>query len=80
MFSMATPPTAVGPRELERRVLDALRADPRLAQTKIDVIAHGSRIWLTGTVIGAGTAAYAEDIAKRVDGVDVIHNDLALGT
>ncbi len=77
MFRAVAPEPSVSGRELEDKVREALRADPRLAQMQIDVIANGSRVWLTGTTIGPGTAAYAEDVVRRVEGVSVVYNDLA---
>lgn len=76
LFRPTTPPESPGERELEARVRDALRADSRLASAAIDVLIHGSQIWLTGIVIGPGTAAYAEDIAKGIAGVTDVHNEL----
>ena len=78
MFGTPPPPPPVTERALEARVRAALRADPRLAQTQIDVIVHGSGVWLSGTAIGPGTVAYAADIAKEVEGVTDVHNELAV--
>ncbi len=69
---------SLGERELVERVQWALHADPRLASTEIDVIAHGSQIWLAGTVLGPGMAAYATDVVARVAGVTEVHNELVI--
>jgi osmotically-inducible protein OsmY len=58
-------------------VREALRLDSRLASSPIDVHVNGSEVWLTGTLVGPGVAAYAEDVVRRVDGVTAIHNELA---
>jgi len=58
MFAPTVPPPVTN-RELATRVSEVLRADPRLIQTRIQVRANGSRIWLSGAAIGAGTVAYA---------------------
>ena len=74
----ARSPAPVPDDELESRVRQALRADSTLAQTQIEVRARGSHVWLTGTAIGPGMAAYAGDVAKRVTGVVEVHNEIAI--
>ncbi|MCX5741100.1 MAG: BON domain-containing protein [Proteobacteria bacterium] len=79
LFRPTTPPTSVPERELEARVRAALHADATLTQQlKIDVLVHGSHVWLTGKAIGPGQAAYAADLARRVPGVTEVHNELAI--
>ncbi len=73
--SPSPPPTN---RELANRVSTAFRADPRLIQTQIHVRANGSRVWLSGAAIGAGTVAYAADVAREVEGVSVVYNELGI--
>lgn len=77
MFAPTVPPPVTN-RELATRVSEVLRADPRLIQTRIHVRANGSRIWLSGDAIGAGTVAYAADVAKAVAGVTIVYNELAI--
>ncbi len=76
MFDMFGPPrpAVAAERELEARVREAFRADPRLAQMQIDVVAHDSGVWLSGTASGPGSVAYAADVARSVDGVTEVHN------
>ena len=64
--------TTAPERELEARVRAALQADPRLAQTQIDAIVHGSGVWLSGTA-SPGTVAHAVDTARKVEGVTEVH-------
>jgi hypothetical protein len=65
-------------RELAERVRAAFAAEVRLAHQAIAVAARGSRIQLTGIVVGPGTSAYAEDVAKSVDGVMGVDNELTI--
>lgn len=78
MFHSPPSPTSVSSTELAASVRAAIQTDRRLAEANIDVVAHASRIWLSGEVIGPGTAAYAGDVAKKIDGVIDVHNDLAV--
>lgn len=71
-------PSPITDGELESRVQASLRTDSTLAEAQIDVRVHDSHVWLTGTVIGPGVAAYAADVAKRVAGVVEVHNEIAI--
>lgn len=78
VFRTAKPAIAVTGRELEARVRDAFRADARLSEIPIEIVVRGSEVWLTGVVIGPGLAAYANDVARHVEGVTGIHDELAV--
>ena len=73
-----TPPPPPSNRELASRVRAALHADARLTETQIDVGANGSHVWLSGTAIGTGTVAYAADVARAVEGVTEVYNELVV--
>lgn len=79
VFRPPQPPETPGERDLQARVADVLAAEPRLELAKIEVLVHGTRVWLTGHAIGPGTAAYAEDLARRVPGVTEVVNELVIG-
>ncbi len=78
VFRATKSTTPVTGRELENRVRAAFEADPRLAQTRIELVVRGSEVWLSGVVIGPGLAAYARDVVRHVDGVTGIHDEMAV--
>ena len=78
MFGPTPSPPQVTNRELEARVRATVRADPSLTRMQIEVRARGSRVWLSGTAIGAGTVAYAADVARKVEGVTDVRNELVV--
>lgn len=78
LYPLPSLPTLVPDSELENRVRESLRTDARLAKAPIDVRVVNSHVWLTGSAIGPGTAAYAGDVAKRVEGVIDVHNEISI--
>ena len=61
---------------IERRVLDALRANDRTRELAIDVVGRQGVITLKGTVPSEEARAIAESIAERQEGVEEVINDL----
>ncbi|OLP61533.1 hypothetical protein BJF93_00230 [Xaviernesmea oryzae] len=69
---------ANGVAALESRVADALAADHALDATGISVISHGNGVTLGGLAGSQKEIAQAEEIARRVEGVDEVVNQIAL--
>ena len=61
-----------------RRVEEALRSDPAYKFTDVKVVAHTGTIQLSGFVENGEQKGRAEDIAKKVQGVKEVRNDIAL--
>jgi hypothetical protein len=78
VFGATPAPASVAEYELEARVRAALGTDARLAQAKIDVLVRDTEVWLSGTAMGPGTIAYAADIARSIEGVTEVHNELTI--
>ncbi|MGW9229569.1 BON domain-containing protein [Pseudorhizobium sp. NPDC055634] len=66
------PPAAV----LESAVSDELAAAGGIDATDVFVIAEGSTITLTGSVLSAQEVARAEEIARSVKGVTEVRNEI----
>ena len=75
---VVVPPHTLTNVELATRVRAALRADPRLTETQIEVVARGSAVTISGTAPGRGTSSYAADVAPAVAGVTEVWNDLVI--
>ena len=67
-----------GVAALEARVADALAADHALDATGITVIARGNDLVLGGLVGSRQEIDTAEEIARRVEGVNAVLNEIAL--
>jgi len=78
VVDMHAPTTPATERELEALVRERLRADVRLARAAIDVRVLGSEVWLSGAVVGSGVVAYAGDLARGVEGITEVHNELVV--
>ncbi|OQP88305.1 hypothetical protein BTR14_02375 [Rhizobium rhizosphaerae] len=69
---------ANGVAALEARIAEALAADRALDATGITVIARGTEILLGGQAGSTEEIETALEIAKRVDGVTTVVNEIAL--
>ncbi|CCF20617.1 Transport-associated [Pseudorhizobium banfieldiae] len=69
------PPAAA----LESAVSDALAAAGGIDATGVHVVAEGSTIMLTGSVMSEAEVARAEQIARSVAGVSNVRNDIKSG-
>ena len=63
---------------LTTKVKSALAADVGLSTLKIDVDSAGSTVTLKGTVDSADKKQRAEEVARKVDGVATVRNQLAV--
>ena len=63
---------------LTGKVKTALAADVGLKTLKIDVDSAGSVVTLKGTVDNADTRRRAEEVARRVEGVSSVRNELTV--
>ena len=61
---------------LTAKVKSALAADVGLSTLKIDVDSAGSTVTLKGTVDSADKKQRAEEVARKVDGVATVRNQL----
>ena len=61
---------------LTTKVKSALAADVGLSTLKIDVDSAGTTVTLKGTVDSADKKQRAEDVARKVDGVATVRNQL----
>jgi hyperosmotically inducible periplasmic protein len=61
---------------LTTKVKSALAADVGLSTLKIDVDSSGSTVTLKGTVDSADKKQRAEEVARKVDGVATVRNQL----
>lgn len=61
-----------------RRVEEALRTDPSYKFTDVKVAAYEGKVQLSGFVEKGEQKGHAEDIAKKVQGVKEVKNDIAL--
>ena len=61
---------------LTTKVKSALAADVGLSTLKIDVDSAGSTVTLKGTVDSADKKQRAEEVARKVDGVATVRNQL----
>ena len=61
---------------LTTKVKSALAADVGLSTLKIDVDSEGSTVTLKGTVDSADKKQRAEEVARKVDGVATVRNQL----
>lgn len=61
-------------RVLEARIREALLAcDHEIAN--VDIVVHGSEVWLSGYAIGPGSASCIVGTVERVPGVSAVHLD-----
>src|SRR5689334_10752137 len=67
---------SVDPRAVLNELIDELRWDPRLDESKIVPSLAGGLAVLQGSVPTYGERCRAEEIAKRVHGVTAVQNDL----
>jgi hyperosmotically inducible protein len=63
---------------LTARVKSALAADVGLKTLKIDVDSMGNTVTLKGAVDSADTKRRAEEVARKVDGVATVRNELTV--
>jgi hyperosmotically inducible protein len=63
---------------LTTKVKSALAADVGLSTLKIDVDSAGSTVTLKGTVDSADKKQRAEEVARKVDGVATVRNQLTV--
>jgi osmotically-inducible protein OsmY len=66
----------VDPRAVLNELIDELRWDPRLDESKIVPSLAGGVAVLQGSVPTYGERYWAEEIAKRVHGITAVQNDL----
>jgi len=66
--------------EIVPRVEQALRVDGRFADTSIWVTGQRRWVWLQGCVTTARQASEAEQLVRRIDDVEEVHNQLMVGT
>lgn len=74
-IEVENPPVA----ELETRVADALATNFGVDASDVTVVADGSEITLTGTVLDDAEIARATEVAACVDGVSQVHNFIRSG-
>jgi osmotically-inducible protein OsmY len=65
-------------RELQADVLEAIKWEPLLKQTKIAVEANDGIITLSGTVVSYIKKSQAEDTAKKITGVKAVVEKIAV--
>ena len=65
---------------LTAKVKSALAADVGLSTLKIDVDSSGNTVTLKGTVDSADKKQRAEEVARKVDGVATVRNQLTVKT
>ena len=65
---------------LTTKVKSALAADVGLSTLKIDVDSSGSTVTLKGNVDSADKKQRAEEVARKVDGVATVRNELTVKT
>ena len=63
---------------LTAKVKSALAADVGLRTLKIDVDSMGNTVTLKGAVDSADTKRRAEEVARKVDGVATVRNELTV--
>jgi hyperosmotically inducible protein len=63
---------------LTAKVKSALAADVGLKTLKIDVDSMGNTVTLRGAVDSADTRRRAEEVARKVDGVATVRNELTV--
>jgi osmotically-inducible protein OsmY len=63
---------------LTARVKSALAADVGLKTLKIDVDSMGNTVTLKGAVDSSDTRRRAEEVARKVDGVATVRNELTV--
>ena len=63
---------------LTAKVKSALAADVGLKTLKIDVDSMGNTVTLKGAVDSADTKRRAEEVARKVDGVATVRNELTV--
>ena len=63
---------------LTAKVKSALAADVGLKTLKIDVDSMGNTVTLKGSVDSADTRRRAEEVARKVDGVATVRNELTV--
>jgi BON domain len=66
--------------EIVPRVLKAIRADRRLRDTSIWAMGQRRWVWLQGCVSSPEQSAQAETLARRLDDVEGVVNQLMVGT
>lgn len=79
MISCAAPSSSPssGPSGLQRRILDALQADPVINTTRVRTsVSSGGLVTLEGSVYSYADKCGIEEIVKRVRGVNSLGNHL----
>ena len=76
--SQRTAGQSIDDQATARRVEEALRSDPAYKFTDVKVVAHTGTIQLSGFVENGEQKDQAEHIAKKVQGVKEVRNDIAL--
>ena len=78
-----SPPTVEGEfppaATLESAVSDALAAAGGIDATGVQVVAEGNTILLTGSVMDESEIARAEEIARSIEGVREVRNEIRSG-
>ena len=67
-------------KDLEQKVQEALRCDPKVEHSHIGITVKEGVVWLRGTVPNTTEPWEAERIAKRVEGVKSVVNHLEVLT
>jgi osmotically-inducible protein OsmY len=62
--------------DLTDRITEALSQDPRLKGSNIGVASNRSVVTLSGSIKTAALRDAAEEIAKRMDGVTMVINEI----
>lgn len=63
-------------KDLEQKVQEALRCDPKVEHSRIGVTVNEGVVWLRGTVPNTTESWEAERVAKHVAGVKSVVNHL----
>ena len=69
---------SIDDQAIARRVEEALREDPSYKFTDVKVVAYEGKVQLSGFVEKGEQKGHAEDIAKKIQGVKAIKNDITL--
>ncbi|PJG84012.1 division/outer membrane stress-associated lipid-binding lipoprotein [Caviibacterium pharyngocola] len=78
---VATDPRTVGTQvddeTLEEKVLSAIRQDEQIkSEARVNVVSYSSRVLLIGQIPNEGLKDIATSLAKGVDGVNDVYNEL----
>lgn len=72
--------TQVDDETLEFKVDNALEKDAQIkAEGRVNAVSYGGRVLIIGQVPNVGVKEAASDIARGVDGVGTIYNELTVG-